>query len=149
MLTIAITRTKQGFDDIPLPQYATKGAAGADIRAATDEPITIAPGGIAMIPTGIAVAIPEGYEMQIRSRSGLAAKHGVFCLNAPGTIDSDFRGEILVILANFGVAPFTIERGERIAQLVVAQFEQVQWQETTILSTTERGRGGFGSTGQH
>ncbi len=149
MQTVAITRIKQGFDDISLPHYASKGAAGADIRAALDAPMTIPAGSVAMIPTGLSVQIPDGYEIQVRSRSGLAAKHGIFCLNAPGTIDSDFRGEIHVILANFGKEDFTIERGERIAQLVLARYEQIDWRESDSLSQTERGDGGFGSTGKH
>ena len=120
-MKIAITRTKSGFDDIELPHFASDGAAGMDVRACIDAPITLANGAVAMIPTGIACAVPNGYEMQVRSRSGLAAKNGVFCLNAPGTIDSDFRGEIHVILANFGTEPYTIQRGDRIAQLVVAK----------------------------
>lgn len=148
MLTIAITRTAVGFDDIALPHYATQGAAGADVRAALTEPVTVPAGGVAMIPTAIAVHIPDGYEMQVRSRSGLAAKHGIFCLNAPGTIDSDYRGEINVILANFGKEPFVIERGDRIAQLVVAKYERIVWKEQDQLSDTSRGTGGFGSTGK-
>ena len=148
MLSISITRTTSGFDDIALPHYATEGAAGADVRAALTASVTIPAGGVAMIPTAIAVHIPDDYEMQVRSRSGLAAKHGVFCLNAPGTIDSDYRGEINVILANFGKEAFTIERGDRIAQLVVAKYERIVWKETTTLNQTERGSGGFGSTGK-
>jgi dUTP pyrophosphatase len=148
MLTIAVTRTTTGFDDIALPHYATNGAAGADVRAALTEPVTVPAGGVAMIPTAIAVHIPDGYEMQVRSRSGLAAKHGIFCLNAPGTIDSDYRGEINVILANFGKEPFVIERGDRIAQLVVAKYERIVWEEQDQLSDTTRGAGGFGSTGK-
>jgi dUTP pyrophosphatase len=148
MLTIAVTRTNTGFDDIALPHYATNGAAGADVRAALTEPVTVPAGGVAMIPTAIAVHIPDGYEMQVRSRSGLAAKHGIFCLNAPGTIDSDYRGEINVILANFGKEPFVIERGDRIAQLVVAKYERIVWEEQDQLSDTTRGAGGFGSTGK-
>jgi dUTP pyrophosphatase len=148
MLTIAVTRTNTGFDDIALPHYATNGAAGADVRAALTEPVTVPAGGVAMIPTAIAVHIPDGYEMQVRSRSGLAAKHGIFCLNAPGTIDSDYRGEINVILANFGKEPFVIERGDRIAQLVVAKYERIVWEEQDQLSDTNRGAGGFGSTGK-
>lgn len=148
MLTIAVTRTTTGFDDIALPHYATNGAAGADVRAALTEPVTVPAGGVAMIPTAIAVHIPDGYEMQVRSRSGLAAKHGIFCLNAPGTIDSDYRGEINVILANFGKEPFVIERGDRIAQLVVAKYERIVWEEQDQLSDTNRGAGGFGSTGK-
>lgn len=100
-----------------------------------------------MVPTGLAIALPSGYECQVRSRSGLAAKHGVFCLNAPGTIDSDYRGEIKVILANFGTESFTVQRGDRIAQLVIASYETVQWESVDSLDETERGEGGFGSTG--
>ncbi len=147
-MKISIIRTKSGFDDIELPHFASDGAAGMDVRACIDEPIPIANGTVAMIPTGIACAIPFGYEMQVRSRSGLAAKNGIFCLNAPGTIDSDFRGEIHVILANFSKEPYIIQRGDRIAQLVVARYERVEWLETTELPETERGKGGFGSTGK-
>ncbi|TAE26763.1 MAG: dUTP diphosphatase [Candidatus Kapaibacterium sp.] len=147
-MNIPITRTKSGFDDIELPSFASSGAAGMDVRAAISEPISIPQGAVAMIPTGIACAIPEGFEMQVRSRSGLAAKSGIFCLNAPGTIDSDFRGEIHVILANFGQTTYTVQRGERIAQLVVARFERVEWSIVEELPSTERGTGGFGSTGK-
>ncbi|MCU0427151.1 MAG: dUTP diphosphatase [Candidatus Kapabacteria bacterium] len=148
MLTINITRTKQGFDDFALPAYATQGSAGADIRAAILQNITINSGEVAMIPTGLAVEIPEGYEIQVRSRSGLAAKNAVFCLNAPGTIDSDFRGEIHVLLANFGKEPFVVQRGDRIAQIVIAKYETAAWNEVQLLSPTSRGTGGFGSTGK-
>jgi dUTP pyrophosphatase len=148
MLIVAITRITSGFDDVSLPQYATEGSAGMDIRAAIESPIVLAPGAIALVPTGFALELPQGYEAQVRSRSGLAAKHGVFCLNAPGTIDSDYRGEVGVILANFGGQPFTIERGERIAQLVIARYERVDWTLTEALQPTERGAGGFGSTGR-
>jgi dUTP pyrophosphatase len=147
-MKISITRTKTGFDDIDLPHFASGGAAGMDIRAAIVEPMTLANGAIALIPTGIACALPEGYEMQIRSRSGLAAKNGVFCLNAPGTIDSDFRGEIHVILANFGSEPYTVQRGERVAQVVVSRYERVEWHITDELPASERGSSGFGSTGK-
>jgi dUTP pyrophosphatase len=147
-MLIPITRTKSGFDDIELPHFASDGAAGMDVHACIDSPIMLERGSVTMIPAGIACAIPTGYEMQVRSRSGLAAKHGVFCLNAPGTIDSDFRGEIQVILANFGSEPYTIQRGDRIAQLVVAKFERVEWQLAAELPVTERGAGGFGSTGK-
>jgi dUTP pyrophosphatase len=148
MLTIHITRTNTAFADIPLPHYATEGAAGMDVRAAIEEPVLVQPSRVQMIPTGFAVALPAGYEAQIRSRSGLAAKHGVFCLNAPGTIDSDFRGELHVILANFGAEPFRIERGDRIAQMVIARYEQVHWHEVLTLDETTRSTGGFGSTGR-
>lgn len=142
-----ISRTSQDFLDLPLPMYSTSGSAGMDVHAALSEPMTIPPGGVAMIPTALSIALPAGLECQVRSRSGLAAKHGVFTLNSPGTIDSDYRGEIKVILANFGAAPFTINRGDRIAQLVVARYETVQWNEVSSLDETERGAGGFGSTG--
>jgi len=118
-----------------------------DIAAATNEPIVIPPGSIALVPTAIALALPDGYEAQIRSRSGLALKYGIFCLNSPGTIDSDYRGEIKVILANAGTMAFTITRGMRIAQLVVARYERVKWELVNELPPTERLSGGFGSTG--
>lgn len=130
-----------------LPVYATAGSAGMDITAALGEPMILEPGAIVMIPTGIAIALPQGFECQVRSRSGLAAKHGIFALNAPGTIDSDYRGEIKVILANSGKASYAIQPGERIAQLVIARYETVQWELVDSLDETERGTGGFGSTG--
>lgn len=133
--------------DLPLPVYASNGAAGMDVHAALAQPLTIPVGGIVMVPTGICMAVPEGFECQVRSRSGLAAKNGVFALNAPGTIDSDYRGEVKVILANVGTEPFVIEHGARIAQLVVARHETVDWREVEELSATHRGDGGFGSTG--
>ncbi len=148
-LSIEIQRLNGRFHDLPLPVYATKGAAGMDVHAAIDEDLVLQPGAIIMVPTNLAIAVPEGYECQVRSRSGLAAKHGVFCLNAPGTIDSDYRGEIKVILANAGSEACTLHRGERIAQLVVARCEQVQWTEVNELGSTDRGSGGFGSTGRH
>lgn len=148
MPILFVNRLREGMDDIPLPHYASEGSAGADARAAVDAPVTIAPGSVAMIPTGLALQIPEGYEVQVRSRSGLAAKYGIFCLNAPGTIDSDYRGEVAVILANFGTEPFIVERGERIAQLVLAKYERIEWREVETLSETARGAGGFGSTGR-
>ncbi|MFZ9978036.1 MAG: dUTP diphosphatase [Candidatus Kapaibacteriota bacterium] len=130
-----------------IPAYATVGSAGMDITAALLEPMLIEPGAILMIPTGIAIALPQGFECQVRSRSGLAAKHGIFALNAPGTIDSDYRGEIKVILANSGKQPYAIQPGERIAQLVIARYETVQWELVDSLDETDRGVGGFGSTG--
>lgn len=139
--------TDSGDNSYALPQYATEGAAGMDICAVCDEPIVIAANAIALVPTGLAIALPQGFECQVRSRSGLAAKNGVFCLNAPGTIDSDYRGEIKVILANFGKEDFVVNRGDRIAQIVIARYEQVQWNVVEILGQTERGEGGFGSTG--
>jgi dUTP pyrophosphatase len=130
-----------------LPQYATEHAAGLDVRANTDEPVVLKPLERAMIPTGLYVEIPEGYEIQVRPRSGLAAKHGLTVLNTPGTIDPDYRGEIRVILANVSNAEFTLQPGERIAQLVVAPFVRIDWQAADTLSETSRGTGGFGSTG--
>lgn len=131
-----------------LPEYQTPLSAGLDIRANLDEPVTLMPLERAMIPTGLFVELPEGCEMQIRPRSGLAAKHGITVLNSPGTIDADYRGEIKVILVNLSNEPFTIEAGERIAQMIVARYEQIEWQPAEELSSTERGAGGFGSTGK-
>jgi dUTP pyrophosphatase len=135
--------------DLPLPAYQSALAAGLDLVAAVpaQTPITIAPGGRAMIPTGIAIALPRGHEGQIRPRSGLAARHGVTVLNAPGTIDADYRGEVQVILINHGTEPFVIERGMRIAQLVVARVERAKLIEVQTLDATERASGGMGSTG--
>lgn len=131
-----------------LPLYQTPLSAGMDVRADLEQSVTLAPLGRAMIPTGLYVELPEGYEMQVRPRSGLAAKHGVTVLNSPGTIDADYRGEIRIILVNLSSEAFTIEPGERIAQLVVARHEQVEWEPVEELGTTERGTGGFGSTGR-
>ena len=131
-----------------LPEYQTPLSAGLDIRANLDESVTLRPLERAMIPTGLFVELPEGCEMQIRPRSGLAAKHGVTVLNSPGTIDADYRGEIKVILVNLSNEPFTIEAGERIAQMIVARYEQIEWEAAEELSSTERGAGGFGSTGK-
>ena len=131
----------------PLPAYATEFAAGMDVRAAVDEPIVLEPLGRAMVPTGLYLEIPAGYEIQVRPRSGLAAKKGVTVLNAPGTIDADYRGEVRVILVNLSSERFVIERGERIAQLVLARHEVIEWEETEALAASERGEGGFGSTG--
>ena len=131
-----------------LPEYQTPLSAGLDIRANLDESVTLRPLERAMIPTGLFVELPEGCEMQIRPRSGLAAKHGITVLNSPGTIDADYRGEIKVILVNLSNEPFTIESGERIAQMIVARYEQIEWQSVEVLGETERGAGGFGSTGK-
>ena len=131
----------------PLPQYATEFAAGLDVRANNDEPIVLAPLGRAMVPTGLFLEIPTGYEVQVRPRSGLAAKKGITVLNTPGTIDADYRGEVNVILVNLSDQPFTVEPGERIAQLVLARHEKIEWEEVEVLGATERGEGGFGSTG--
>lgn len=131
----------------PLPSYATLQSAGMDIKANIQEPVEIAPLQRVMIPTGLSVALPEGTEAQIRPRSGLAAKHGITVLNSPGTVDADYRGEIKVILVNLSDEPFTVQPGERIAQMVVSRYEQVSWDETDSLEGTDRGDGGFGSTG--
>ncbi len=134
---------------LPLPGYASAGAAGLDLRAAVSDgdPLTLAPGARALVPTGVAIALPEGYEAQVRPRSGLALKHGVTCLNAPGTIDADYRGEIGVILINHGGEPFTVRRGDRIAQLVVAPVVQATLSLVDDLDGTVRGSRGFGSSG--
>ncbi|MFH1051884.1 MAG: dUTP diphosphatase [bacterium] len=147
MIQVKITRLSGDFNDLPLPDYTTSGSAGMDIVAAIKEPVIIKSGAVALIPTSLAIALEPGYECQVRSRSGLAIKNGIFALNAPGTIDSDYRGEIKIILANFGKEDFEIKRGDRIAQLVVAQYESVNWQFVDVLPDTERGSGGFGSTG--
>jgi dUTP pyrophosphatase len=131
----------------PLPAYATAFSAGLDVRADNADPIVLPPLGRAMIPTGLYLEIPAGYEVQVRPRSGLAAKKGVTVLNAPGTIDADYRGEVCVILVNLSNEPFTVERGERIAQLVLARHELIEWAETDTLADSARGEGGFGSTG--
>jgi len=138
------------FEGLALPSYETAHAAGMDLRAAVSEsePMTLAPGAHAMVPTGITMALPEGYEAQIRPRSGLAAKHGVTCLNTPGTIDADYRGEVKVILINLGQAPFVVKRGERIAQMVIAPVTQATWEAVAALPDSARGAGGFGSTGR-
>jgi len=132
--------------DLALPAHATPGSAGLDLLAAVETEIVLAPGGHAAVPAGIAIALPRGYEAQVRPRSGLALRHGVTVLNAPGTIDSDYRGEVTAILVNHGHEPFRITRGMKIAQLIVARFERVEWIEKE-LGNTARGRGGFGSTG--
>ena len=131
----------------PLPEYATAFAAGLDVRADNGEPIVLKPLGRAMVPTGLFLEIPSGYEVQVRPRSGLAAKKGVTVLNAPGTIDADYRGEVCVILVNLSSEDFVIERGERIAQLVLARHEKLEWESADSLAASGRGEGGFGSTG--
>ena len=130
-----------------LPAYATEFAAGLDVRADIAEPIELKPLGRAIVPTGLYLEIPAGYEVQVRPRSGLAAKNGITVLNAPGTIDADYRGEVCVILVNLSGEPFVIERGERIAQLVLTKHEVIEWEEASELAESERGAGGFGSTG--
>jgi dUTP pyrophosphatase len=144
-----ITVPVQNESDFDLPTYATKAAAGADLKAAIQTALTLQPLERKIVPTGLKIALPEGYEAQVRPRSGLAAKHGITVLNAPGTIDADYRGEIGVILVNLSNSAFTIEPGERIAQLVVAKFEQIDWKLTQELTETARGEGGFGSTGKN
>jgi len=136
-------------EGLPLPSHATDRSAGVDLRAAVpaDAPLTLAPSARALVPTGLSIALPPDCEGQVRPRSGLAVKHGITVINAPGTIDADYRGEVKVALVNLGDAAFAIERGERIAQLVVARYERVQWEEVDTLETTTRGSGGFGSTG--
>lgn len=146
-ITLQLKRLEHG-QDLPLPAYQSALAAGLDLLAAVDEPLTLQPGTRALVPTGLSMALPAGYEAQVRPRSGLAAKHGVTVLNTPGTIDADYRGEVKVILINLGDAAFEIARGDRIAQMVVAPVLQADIQEVDVLSDTDRGAGGFGSTGQ-
>jgi dUTP pyrophosphatase len=148
LVQVPLARLPHGMD-LPLPGYATDQSAGADLLAAVTEQVTLDPGKRAIVPTGISIALPSGYEAQVRPRSGLAAKHGVTVLNSPGTIDADYRGEVGVILINHGDEPFTIDRGMRIAQLIIAPVSVAQWQETDDLDESARGGGGFGSTGTH
>jgi len=143
---VAVKRLPHGAD-LPLPAYATEGAAGLDLMAAVETEVILAPGARALIPTGLAIALPRGYEAQLRPRSGLAFKHGVTVLNAPGTIDADYRGEVGVILVNLGVEPFTVRRGERIAQFVAAKLTRARLVVVESVGETARGVGGFGSTG--
>jgi dUTP pyrophosphatase len=143
---IAVVRLNHAAD-LPLPAYESAGAAGMDLRAAVGEPMILAPGARAAVPTGLAMALPPGFEGQVRPRSGFALRDGVTTLNTPGTIDSDYRGEVKVILVNHGQAPVTIRRGDRIAQLIVAPVIQAAWSEVKSLDETARGAGGFGSTG--
>lgn len=131
-----------------LPEYQTAGAAGMDLKADISEPIVLKPGEVQVIPTGLYMAIPEGYEIQVRSRSGLAAKNSIFCLNSPGTLDADWRGNTGVILANFGKNNFVVNPGDRIAQAVLNKIEKIEWNEVAELDETERGEGGFGHTGK-
>ncbi|MCD4690873.1 dUTP diphosphatase [bacterium] len=145
-LEVEVTRL-DGAEDLPLPRYMSDGAAGLDLHAAVGDAVAIPPGGFGVVPTGLALALPVGHEAQVRSRSGLAARNGVFVLNSPGTIDADYRGEVSVILANLGDAAFRVERGDRIAQLVVSRVERVTWVERRELTETVRSDGGFGHTG--
>jgi dUTP pyrophosphatase len=145
-LTVRVKSLPHG-EGLPLPSYHSKHAAGLDLVAAVTEPAELAPGGRSLVPTGFALELPEGYEAQVRPRSGLALKHGVTLLNSPGTVDSDYRGEVMVLLVNHGSVPFTISRGDRIAQLVIAPVTQVEIVSVEALGATDRGPGGFGSTG--
>lgn len=145
-VAVRLRRLPHGAD-LPLPEAATAGSAGADLRAAVGEDLVLAPGARALVPTGLVLELPEGYEGQVRPRSGLALRHGLTLLNSPGTIDSDYRGEVQVIVANLGQAPFVVRRGERIAQLVVARVERAEFVEVEELSPSARGGGGFGSSG--
>ncbi len=147
MRTSVLIQREPDAVDLPLPQYATPGSAGADLYAAVEEPVVLHPGERRRISTGIRIALPPGYEAQVRPRSGLADRYGLGMVNAPGTIDSDYRGVIQVILINLGQEPITIRRGDRIAQLVIAPVVQAIWQEVHNLPETERAEGGFGSTG--
>lgn len=149
MVSVSIARLPHGAD-LPLPDYATPDSAGLDVLAAVDGPMTISPGKRALVPTGVVIALPAGYEAQIRPRSGLALKHGITVLNSPGTVDADYRGEVGVILANLGEEDFTVTRGMRIAQMVIAAVTRLQWSEVESpaeLARSARGAGGFGSTG--
>ena len=147
LVSVRIAR-QPGSDGLPLPAFATSGAAGMDLCAALDAERTLEPGERLLVPTGFAIELPEGYEAQVRPRSGLALRHGITVANAPGTVDSDYRGEIKVILIHLGQEAYTLKRGERVAQLVVAPVSQVDWVEVTELGETHRGSGGFGHTGQ-
>ncbi len=141
---VSITRLKPG---VTLPEYHSEGAAGMDVAAAVDAPLELAPGDRCLVPCGFAIAVPQGYEAQVRPRSGLAANHGVTLLNTPGTIDSDYRGEVKVVMVNHSRMPFVVTPGMRIAQLVVAPISKVEWDEVDRLPETDRGSGGFGHTG--
>jgi dUTP pyrophosphatase len=145
-VTLRVKRL-DGSQDVALPSYETEGASGLDLRAAVDRELTLHPGEIRLVPTGVAISLPKGYEAQIRPRSGLALKHGVGMVNSPGTIDSDYRGEIGLVLINWGKAPFVIRRGDRIAQMVVARVSRAEVLEVDRLETSARGEGGFGHSG--
>ncbi|MBI5476040.1 MAG: dUTP diphosphatase [Ignavibacteriales bacterium] len=147
-IKIRITRLQPTNNDIPLPSYATLGASGMDVYAAVDSEIQLKKGETLLIPTGFYIEVPSGFEAQIRPRSGLAIKYGISVLNTPGTIDSDYRGEVKVILTNFGKEDFIIHRGDRIAQMVIVPVAQAEWDEVSSLTETKRGAGGFGHTGQ-
>jgi len=145
-VSVAIRR-KPGCEDLPLPRYMSEHASGMDVVAAVQEPVELAPGDVKLIPAGFYIALPAGYEAQVRPRSGLALKHGVTVANAPGTIDADYRGEVGIILTNIGRDPFVVRRGDRVAQIVIQQVARVQWDERDELDDTRRSSGGFGHTG--
>ena len=147
-IEIKIKRLSEDYKDVPLPSYATDGSSGMDVRAAVRENIIIPAGKVELVPTNFSVEIPEGYEIQVRPRSGLAAKHNIGILNSPGTVDSDYRGEVKIILINFGDNDFKISRGERIAQLVVSKIYRASLKESNYLENSKRGEGGFGHTGK-
>ncbi|MEW5798846.1 MAG: dUTP diphosphatase [Bacteroidota bacterium] len=144
---IKISRTSSTLNDVPMPAYATPGSAGMDIYAAVETVLKIQPGETVLVPTGFSIELPIGFEAQIRPRSGLAIKNSIGIMNSPGTIDSDYRGEVKIIVTNFGNNEFTVKRGDRIAQMVIAKYERIEWEEVQQLSGTTRGGGGFGSTG--
>ncbi|MBW7888583.1 MAG: dUTP diphosphatase [Bacteroidetes bacterium] len=146
-LTVKISRLSDKFLDIPLPKYATEGSAGMDICAAVENELIIASGSTVLVPTDFSIELPVGYEAQIRPRSGLAIKYNIGIMNSPGTIDSDYRGEVKILLTNFGNESFSVKRGDRIAQMVISSYTRVAWNETDELSKTVRGEGGFGHTG--
>jgi dUTP pyrophosphatase len=147
-VSVKIKRLSAEFNDIPLPAYSTEGSSGMDIRAAVSEDMFINPGEVALVPTNFSVEIPGGYEIQVRPRSGLAIKNGIGLLNSPGTIDSDYRGEIKIIMMNFGKEKFKISRGDRIAQLILSKYYTAEFIESNDLQDSSRGEGGFGHTGQ-
>ncbi len=148
-ILVKFKRLDKQFSDIPVPSYSTEHSAGMDVRAALSNDMVVKPGDVVLVPTNLSVEIPVGYEIQVRPRSGLAIKHGIGILNSPGTIDSDYRGEVKIILFNFGKEEFVIKRGERIAQLVLSKVYHARLQEVEELNETKRGSGGFGHTGKH
>ena len=147
VLRVQVSRVRRGAEAVPLPSYMSEHAAGLDLAADVDDPLELAPGARALVPTGLAIAIPPGYEGQVRPRSGRAVDEGLTVLNAPGTIDADYRGEVRVLVVNLGQATIRVSRGDRIAQLVVAPVVRITWDEVATLAPTTRGGGGFGSTG--
>ncbi len=148
-VVVKVKRISDQYNDIPLPEYETSGASGMDIRAAIDDEVIIKSGSYGLVPTNLSVEIPAGYEIQVRGRSGLAVRNGIGILNAPGTIDSDYRGEIKIILFNFGMQDFVIKRGDRIAQLILSKVSYAKWETAEKISKSKRGSGGFGHTGKH